>query len=144
MRVSVPSNWQQASAGGSSVTYAPQGAYFEDNGGSFTHGVEIGITKGTGNLQRDTDALLKGFAQANPDLRRQGNPKSESVAGRSGITVPLSNVSAITGQEEYVSLATAQLRDGNLLYVIGVAPRADAGTYDAAFRQVRQKLEVTD
>jgi len=146
LRVSVPSNWQQAATGGSTVTYTPQGAYFQGDsgGGAFTHGVEIGITKGTGNLQRDTNALLKGFAQANPDLRQQGNSRSESVAGRTGITVPLSNVSAITGQEEYVSLATAQLRDGNLLYVIGVAPRTETGAYDAAFRRVRQDLQVSD
>ena len=77
-------------------------------------------------------------------LRQQGNVRNESVAGRTGLTVPLSNVSTITGQQEYVSLATAQLRDGNLLYVIGVAPRAEASTYDAAFRRVRQSLEVRD
>ena len=37
-----------------------------------THGFQIGVTsKGSGNLQRDTDQLVSAFAQSNPQLRRQ-------------------------------------------------------------------------
>ena len=145
LRVSVPSNWQQVAAANNSITYAPQGAYFEGTGNSaFTHGIEVGITQGTGNLQRDTNSLLRNFAQANPELRQQGNAKNESVGGRSGITIPLANVSEVTGQPEYISLATTQLRDGSLLYMIGVAPRTEAGTYDNTFKKIRQNLQITD
>ena len=146
LRVSVPSNWQQVAAAGNSITYAPQGAYFQGgNGGStFTHGVEVGITQGTGNLQRDTDSLLRNFAQSNPRLKRSGSAKNENVGGRSGITVPLANVSEVTGQPEYISLSTTQLRDGSLLYMIGVAPRTKAGTYDIAFKTVRQNIQISD
>ena len=58
-------NWQQL-GGGNTVTYAPQGAVFPGhNGGTaFTHGVEIGVvSSGTGNLERDTEGLLRSFAQ---------------------------------------------------------------------------------
>jgi predicted Zn-dependent protease len=145
LRVSVPSNWQQVAAANNSITYAPQGAYFEGNGhSSFTHGIEVGITQGTGNLQRDTDSLLRGFAQANPELRQQGNQKNESVGGRSGLTIPLANVSGVTGQPESISLSTAQLRDGSLLYLIGVAPKTEAGAYDSTFTKVRQTLQISD
>jgi hypothetical protein len=145
LRVSVPSNWQQVDEGGNAVTYAPQGAYVKgDAGGAFTHGVEVGISAGTGNLQRDTAALLKGFAQANPDLRQQGNAVNEAVGGRAGLLVQLTNISGVTGQPESISLATTQLRDGSLLYVIGVAPRTQFGAYDQAFRQVRQNLQIGD
>ena len=130
---------------GNSVTYAPQGAYFSENGGSaFTHGVEVGVAQGTGDLQRDTNSLLRNFAQSNPDLQQSGRARNESVAGRNGITVDLANVSEVTGQPEYISLSTTELRNGGLLYVIGVAPRTEAGTYQDAFRRIRQNIQVAD
>jgi hypothetical protein len=146
LRVAVPSNWEAVESAGSSVTYAPQGAYFQgDNGGSaFTHGVEVGVAQGTGNLQNDTNSLLRNFAQGNPNLQQSGRAQNDSVGGRNGITVQLANVSEVTGQPEYISLSTTELRDGSLLYVIGVAPRAEAGTYDRAFQQVRRNIQIAD
>jgi beta-barrel assembly-enhancing protease len=147
MRVAVPANWDAVQSGGNSVTYAPQGAYFSgDNGGgsAFTHGVEVGVAQGTGDLQRDTNSLLRNFAQSNPDLQQSGRARNESVAGRSGITVDLANVSEVTGQPEYISLSTTELRNGGLLYIIGVAPRTEAGTYQDAFRRIRQNIQVAD
>jgi hypothetical protein len=145
LRVAVPSNWQQVTSANNSITYAPQGAYFEGNGNSaFTHGVEVGLTQGTGNLERDTNSLLRNFAQANPQLKQQGNAKNENVGGRSGIAIPLANVSEVTGQPEYISLATTQLRDGGVLYVIGVAPKTEAGTYDNTFKKIRQNIQISD
>lgn len=146
MRISVPANWSPVESQGSVITYAPEGAFFQgDNGGTaFTHGVEIGVTQGTGDLQRDTNSLLRNFAQSNPQLQQSGRARSDTVAGRDGITVQLANVSEVTGEPEYIALSTTELRNGNLLYVIGVAPRNEAGTYDQAFRKVRQNIEVAD
>ena len=146
LSVSVPSNWSPVEGGGSSVTYAPQGAYFQgNNGGSaFTHGVEVGVAQGTGNLQNDTNSLLRSFAQGNPQLQQSGRARNDSVGGRKGITVQLANVSEVTGQPEYISLSTTQLRDGSLLYVIGVAPRTEADTYDRTFQQVRRNIQISD
>ena len=145
LRVSVPSNWDEMDAR-DGVTYAPNGAFFRgDNGGTdFTHGVQIGIAEGSGNLQRDTQRLLNAFAQSNPNLRQQTSLQRDSIAGRNGYTTILSNVSAVTGQRERIALSTTQLRDGNLLYVVGVAPQAEAQTYDAAFRRVRQSVQIRD
>jgi peptidase M48-like protein len=142
LRVSVPSNWQ-AFDGTSSVTYAPDGGYFEDSGQTaFTHGLEIGVTQGTGDLQRDTNQLLRTFERSNADLRVAGNTRRESIGGRDGLTTPLRNVSEVTGEPEYVALSTTQLADGNVLYLIGVAPQADAGTYEDVFRKVRQNVRI--
>jgi beta-barrel assembly-enhancing protease len=142
LRVSVPANWQQF-GGNNTVTYAPEGAYFQSNGGTaFTHGVEIGVTQGSGNLRNDTEQLLRGFARSNPELRVAGNARGETIGGRRGLTTPLSNVSEVTGQREYISLSTAQLADGNVLFLIGVAPQGEANTYENAFRRVRQNLQI--
>lgn len=143
--VSVPGNWRPTS-GNNTVMYTPEGAIFEGDNGQvvYTHGVEVGVAPGSGNLQRDTEGLVQAFAQSNPQLRRQGGYRRETVAGRSGLTASLSNISDVTGQPEYVSLSATQLRDGSLLYVIGVAPEQEARTYDEAFRRVRQSVRVND
>ena len=146
LRVAVPSNWQQFSGQQNSVTYAPEGAYFTGNNGgtAFTHGVEIGVSQGSGNLQRDTQALLQSFSRSNPDLRQRGNARRDNVGGRNGLSVTLSNTSEVTGQAEAIYLSTTQLRDGQLLYLIGVAPQAEASTYSTAFGRVRQNLQIND
>jgi len=146
LRVAVPSNWDEVSGARDGVTYAPDGAFFQgDNGGTaFTHGVQIGVTQGTGNLQRDTQRLLNAFAQSNPNLRQQTSLQRDNLGGRNGYTTILSNVSEVTGQRERIALSTTQLRDGSLLYVVGVAPQSEAQTYDPAFRRVRQSVQIRD
>jgi Zn-dependent protease with chaperone function len=145
LRVSVPANWGEMDAQ-DGVTYAPDGAFFRGNNGAtdFTHGVQIGTAQGTGNLQRDTQRLINAFAQSNPNLRQQTALQRDSVGGRNGYTAILSNVSAVTGQRERIAFSTTQLRDGSLLYVVGVAPQAEAQAYDPAFRRVRQSVQIRD
>lgn len=146
MRISVPANWQQ-SGGGNTVTYAPQGAVFQaqSGGSAFTHGLQIGVAAtGTGNLQRDTEALLQSFAHTNPHLRRSGGYSRVTIDGRSGLTTTLRNVSDVTGSSEIVSLTTAQLADGSLLFLIGVAPEREARTYLNTFGRVRRTIDLAD
>ena len=145
LRVSVPANWADLPSG-DSQTYAPDNGYVDDGGRSaFTHGVQIGVAQGgSGNLQRDTEQLVQTFARTNPELASAGRARSENIGGRNGITTPLSNVSDVTGEREYVSVGTTQLRDGSLLYIIGVAPQAEAGTYEQVFKRVRQSIRITD
>jgi hypothetical protein len=146
LRVSVPSNWDEVENGNGGVTYAPDGGFFQgDNGTAFTHGVQIGVAQGgSGNLQRDTQQLVNNFARSNPDLQTAGNARRENIGGRTGLTTPLRNVSEVTGEREYITLSTAQLRDGSLLYIIGVAPQPLANQYETAFRRVRQSVQIAD
>ena len=146
LRISVPSNWQQI-GGGSTVTYAPEGGYYQAQSGqsAFTHGVEIGVIDGDGaGLQRATDSLLQSFARTNPQLRRQDGYSRVSVGGRQGLSTTLSNVSEVTGEREAVNLSTVQLRDGSILFLIGVAPQDEARLYFNTFSRVRQNLQIAD
>jgi hypothetical protein len=146
LRVSVPANWQQI-AGGNTVTYAPEGGYYRGQGGqsSFTHGIEIGVMQGDGGtLQQSTEQLLKSFARSNPRLRRQGGYSRATIGGRQGLTTTLSNVSDVTGETEAVNVSTLQLRDGSILFVIGVAPADEARRYLNTFSRVRQSLQITE
>jgi len=148
LRVTVPANWDAVDASAGGVTYAPDGGFVQgDNGGgsAFTHGVQVGVAQGGGgNLPQDTQQLLQSFSRSNPDLRTAGSSRRETIGGRQGITTPLSNVSEVTGEREYITLSTTQLRDGSLLYIIGVAPQPEAKTYENAFRRVRQSLQIAD
>ncbi|HSL21452.1 MAG TPA: M48 family metallopeptidase [Vicinamibacterales bacterium] len=146
LRLSVPANWR-ALDGGGTVTYAPEGGYFRaENGQSaFTHGVQIGVIQaGGGSLLQKTEQLLEGFARGNPQLRRQGGYSRTSIAGRPGLTARLSNVSEVTGQTEAVNVSTVELRDGGVLFLIGVAPASEARAYSNAFSRVRQSVQLAD
>jgi len=144
LRITVPANWQQQA--GEVLTYAPEGGFYGDGRGgtSFTHGVQVGVAQGgSGNLQRDTDALLQGFARSNPNLRSAGS-RREAIGGRTGLTTLLSNVSDASGQQESIAVSTTYLRDGNVLFVVGVSPRTETADYEAAFRRIRRNLQITD
>jgi beta-barrel assembly-enhancing protease len=145
LRINVPANWRQFGQG-NTVTYAPEGGYVESEGQSaFTHGIEIGVMRGDGSgLQQSTEQLLRSFARSNPQLRRQEGYSRTMIGGREGITTTLSNVSELTGEREAVNVSTAQLRDGSVLFLIGVAPENEASTYLNTFRRVRQSLQISD
>jgi hypothetical protein len=142
MRLNVPSNWDQIGGNSGTVTYAPDGGYSEGEG--FTHGIQVGVARSSGgNLQSQTDRLLQGFVQNNPNLRRQNGYSRTTIGGRQGLTTTLSNVSA-DGSQEAVNVSTVQLRDGSLLFLIGVAPASEARTYMNTFSQVRQSVQLND
>jgi beta-barrel assembly-enhancing protease len=146
LSVRVPGNWQQVS-GGNTVTYAPEGGYHQgQNGGSaVTHGIEIGVTRAEGgNLQQITEQLVQSFARSNPQLRRQGGYSRTNIGGRQGLTTLLSNVSEVTGEREAVNLSTVPLRDGSVLFIVGVAPADQARPYLNTFAQVRQSIQLND
>jgi hypothetical protein len=147
LRMNLPSNWSEVSGGDTGITYAPEGGYRANSGQleGVTHGFQVGVTsKGSGNLQRDTDQLVSAFAQSNPQLRRQEGYSRETIGGRAGVRTTLTNQSDITGQPEVISLATTKLTDGRVLFLVGVAPQRDAGTYNDVFKRVRQSLQLSD
>ncbi len=67
-----------------------------------------------------------------------------SIGGRQGMTTTLSNVSDATGEPEAVNVSTVQLRDGSLLFIIGVAPSDESRTYLNTFNRVRQTVQLSD
>jgi hypothetical protein len=145
LRLSVPANWESIGGGGT-VTYAPEGGYLRGENGqsAFTHGLEVGVARLEGSLQEQTNSLLQSFARANPQLRRQGGYSRTTIGGRQGLTTTLSNVSDVSGESEAVNVSTVQLRDGSLLYMIGVAPAGEARQYLNTFGRVRQTVQLAD
>jgi hypothetical protein len=141
----VPTNWRQI-GDNTNVTFAPQGAYYRSESGStgFTHGVQIGVIPNEAHsLQEASDELIEGLQRGNPQLRRQNGYAREIIGGRNALSTTLRNVSE-SGRPESIGLSTLALRDGTLLYLIAVAPQEEVGTYAAAFRRVKQSMQITD
>ena len=145
VRVSVPSNWQQLSES-SSVWFSPQGAYGQyQNQAVYTHGVNFGLGQTQSrNLQQATQEFLSSLTQGNANLRQRSSLVRTTVAGRNGLTATLTNTNEATGKPEAITLITTQLRDGQLFYMITVAPENESGSYQAAFRNVFRSLQIND
>jgi beta-barrel assembly-enhancing protease len=143
-RVSVPSNWRELTSN-SSVTFAPDGAHGAYNGQNvFTHGVEIGVARHEAhNLREATDELIDALAESNPRLRREGEYRQRAVDGRNGLQMLLSNVSDVTRREETIQLVTTMISNGNLMYIVAVAPDDEFGTYQPHFQRVFQSLRLS-
>lgn len=144
-RVSVPSNWREIQSE-SSVTFAPDGAYGQSSGQSvFTHGVELGIARNeTHDLQTATTELIDSLARGNPSLGRPGRYDNVTVGNRRGLRTVLSNTSEATNRPETIEVFTTQLRNGNLFYAIGVAPRDTFGSYRGLFDRIASSIQLLE
>ena len=144
VRVNIPSNWRQLDQG-SSVWFVPEGGYGQINGQPvFTHGTSFGVAQTNNrNLQRATDEIIQSFAQGNRNLRTSGNYQRTTIDGRNALWATLSNVNEATGRPETIRLITTQLRNGQVLYMIAVAPQNERN-FDNAFNNVLRSLRIND
>ena len=144
-RVSVPSNWRELQDN-DAVTFAPTGGYGTYNGQTvYTHGMQIGLTRNEShNLQTATDELINAFAQGNPDLGRPSRYEQISVNGHRALRTLISNRNEATRGPETIQLYTVELRTGELLYAIGVAPSDEFNTYRPVFNRVLGSMRLND
>ena len=109
--------------------------------------MQIGVAQGgTGNLQRDTQQLLQNFAQvATRNCATSGNAGRDTMGGRQGLTTPLATSPKSPASANTSTLSTTQLRDGSLLYMIGVAPSAGGSrSTTGRFSGSGQSLQIAD
>lgn len=143
-QVNVPSNWRQINEG-NSVWFAPDGAYGQLNGQVvYTHGASFGVAQTSNrNLQRGTDELINSLAQGNRNLRASGGYQRASLSGRTALFTTLTNVNEATGRPELVRLITTQLSNGQLFYMIAVAPQNERN-FERAFDTMMRSLRIND
>jgi hypothetical protein len=144
-RLSVPDNWREMSEQ-ESVWYAPSGGYGSANGQAvFTHGINIGVAQSnSSNLQQATNDFLNALQQNSGNLRARGGYQRTYVGNRNGLLISLSNTNEATGQPEVVNVVTTQLRNGELLYIISVAPESDYNTYLSTFQNILRSVQLND
>lgn len=144
VQVSVPSNWRQLNAG-NSVWFVPEGGYGQVNGQPvFTHGVNFGVAQtNSRSLQQGTNELINSLGQGNSNLRTNGGYQRTTVDGRQGLWTTLSNINEATGRPETIRLITAQLRNGQLFYMIAVQPQNERN-FESAFQNVLRSLRINE
>ena len=145
LNVSIPENWREL-RGNNSVWFAPEGGYGSYQGQDiFTHGVNFGVFRPQSrDLRQGTQDLINSLAQGNPNLRQGGGTQRSNIGGRSGYSIQLTNVNAATGQQESVALVTTQLRNGDVFYMIAVAPRSEARSFSNAFNTIHRSTRLSD
>ena len=77
-------------------------------------------------------------------MRQRSGFQRTTIAGRNGLTTTLSNINEATGQPEIVTVVTTQLRNGELFYMIAVAPENEWSSYQAAFRNILRSVQIND
>ena len=144
LRVSVPENWREISEG-SSVWFAPNGAYGSTNGQAvYTHGVNFGVAQtNSANLQQATNEFINSLQQGNGNLRARSGYQRTYIDGRNALTITLNNTNEATGRPEIVNVITTQLRNGELLYMIAVSPDNEYYNYQTVFQNILRSLQVS-
>ena len=144
VQVSVPSNWREVNEG-NAVWFVPEGGYGQINGQPvFTHGASFGVYQNSNrNLQRATEELVNSFAQGNNNMRVTGGQQRTTMSGRTALFTTLSNVNEATGRPENVRLITTQLRDGQVFYMIAVAPQNERN-FESAFETILRSIRLND
>ncbi len=145
-QISYPDNWRELSESQSSVWFAPEGAYGQVQGQAvFTHGINVGVAQSQGgNLRQATDSFLQSLAHGNGNLRQQSQYQQGAINGRRALAITLSNVNEATGRPETISVYTTLLRNGQLFYMISVAPQNQYASFQSAFRYALSSIRLND
>ena len=77
-------------------------------------------------------------------MRQQGAYQSGVIDRRNALAINLANVNEATGRAERVTVYTTLLRNGDLFYMIAVAPENDYRNYQTAFRSVLGSIRIND
>ena len=141
-QASVPDNWTQLTSK-NAIRVVPENGYGDVNGQTiFTHGVEFGVTQaGSSDLVEATRTFLGAIAKNNPNLKLAGQQQMTKISYRSALIVPLSNPSALGGQEK-INLTTALLSEGTLFYYLTIVPEKDAAVFEPVFHKIFQSIKL--
>lgn len=145
----VPGNWKTVTADDGSVTVAPDGGT-----GDFgiSYGVLIGSKTVNGGVQDDQNSVLNATADlvsqfsAKQNLQQVGSIQPRRVGAYQGASVELQGSSPIVGDGkplvEHDWLVTVPRTDGQLQYMIFVAPERDFSTLQPAFEDMVQSFRL--
>jgi hypothetical protein len=72
-----------------------------------------------------------------------GGYQRTTMSGRTALFSTLSNRNEATGRPESVRLITTQLRNGQLFYMIAVAPQSEQN-FESAFETILRSVRIND
>jgi len=151
-RIEHPSNWQTyESADGLAVTIAPSGG-FVDRGGDekdLIYGVVIRHyapflnDKSRTSLATATNDVVRQVIRTNPTLRRVlESQRSDTVQGRSAISLVFWGRSEVTGEDECVTVFAREVSGDHVVYALFIAPGQDYDQIKDTFARMMGSLRV--
>ncbi|HEV2914091.1 MAG TPA: hypothetical protein VGX92_12485 [Pyrinomonadaceae bacterium] len=144
-RLSIPANWRESSDK-NPVTLAPDGGYIFYQGQlALTHGIRIGVQSSQNqNLQQASELLVNSLIQARAYLHQQSGSQKSLVAGRDALMMIFSGESPVSKGSEVMTLYTTLLRNGDLFYVLTVAPQDQYRDYEGPFQNVIRTIQINE
>jgi len=143
MEFRYPDNWRPYGQG-SVISLAPDGGIVNNQlaWGMMIETFEPHYDRdGQLSLEEATDQLVDELRRTNPNMRLTRRHERIRVNGQPALSTQLSNDSPVGGRETDW-LVTLLDRDGNLYYLIGVAPSADFNRYEGAFDDVISRFRL--
>ena len=148
-RVSYPENWQIAGDANSALTIAPTAGVSENAVayGAIISGFQPEATRDTDTLDNDTHQLLDSLRQGNPNLKVIGRDENIRVNGKAGKSVEMMGPSPLqnsNGQvlREHDWLVAVERPDGELLYMVFIAPEQDFQSLRPAFEKMVRSFQM--
>ena len=146
-QISYPENWQAFGDQSSAVTIAPQTGISEN---AVAYGVMISAYQPenpNASLDQNTHELVNSLRQSNPDLRQIGNDESIRVNGVAGRSADLIGVSPLEDQRggkvrERDWLVTLKRNDGNVIYLVFIAPDKEFGKLRPTFEEMLRSFRL--
>lgn len=142
--VNIPDNWNELNEQ-DGLWFAPRGAYGSSNGQMvFTHGVTFGaVQTQSRNLQQATTEFVNTLTQSS-SMRARGGYSRMDIDGRYGQLISFDSVNEATRGAEIINVATTQMRDGQLFYMISVTPSDEYQKYQNTLLSVLRSVRLND
>ncbi|HZH92212.1 MAG TPA: M48 family metallopeptidase [Pyrinomonadaceae bacterium] len=142
-----PANWDALSSGDdgdAQMIFAPKGAYGKQGEALVvTHGIFIGaVAPADSDLARANAAYVQQQLDINADFRVTRQPQRIVIGGREGYATMLAGPSVVTGVTEVDIIYTTATADGRLFYLITMAPEDEFESYQPAFQQIIESLQL--
>lgn len=136
-----PDNWEvMGDANGNAITIAPKSAVA---GSAIYYGMMqsyyVSQSGGSVNLQRDTQALIGGFQQSDPQMK-VAQQNNTTIGGTKGLATVLQTASAYPNETETILLVSAARPEG-LFYLAVVAPSSEWQTAKAQFEDIIRSVQ---
>jgi len=142
LQLSVPDNWRALTGQQGEIWFAPEGAYGDQG---ITRGTLVGTYKAQSrNLGEASQEYVQGILRSNSFLRQNSSYTRTTISGRTAFATALSGRSPVTNATEVVNVYTTTLSDGQLFYIVMVAPQSEASNYNLAFRNLLRSVRLND
>ena len=149
-----PDNWRAYEAeNGFGVTIVPEGGVVETEDGqqSIVYGVIVnhydpfdGRSAQRSTLDSALTDLTAQIRQSNTHLRSTGSVRRETIDGQAARSIVLTGRSAVTGDEERVTVFARQMGDEHIIYALFIAPGKDYPALSRTFTQMMNSMRVND